>query len=211
MIALIAGSTGLVGSFLLKQLSESEQYTEIISLVRKSTNIQITKVTERVVDFDRLVEIKNLPDKVDTVFCCLGTTMKQAGSKSEFYKVDYEYVLNLAELAQKHQADTFVLNSALGADKNSAFFYNRVKGKIEEALHNLNFPNLIIVRPSLLLGKRNDERFGEKLGGLFFKCFGILFFGPLKKYKAVRGEAVAARMLKSSFKNGKHVIESDRI
>jgi len=211
MVALIAGSTGLVGGFLLKQLVDSNQYTEIVSLVRKPGNKPNHKVKELVINFDQLSDIEGLKDHIDVVFCCLGTTMKQAGSKSEFFKVDYEYVLELGKLAKIKNAHTFVLNSALGADKNSVFYYNRVKGQIEAALGELNFPNLIIVRPSLLLGKRIKERLGEKIGAFLFKFFSFIFIGSLKKYKAVSAENVAKSMFKASLKKGNLIIESDFI
>lgn len=211
MVALIAGSSGLVGNYLLKKLIESDQYTEIISLVRRPGNISNPKVRELVIDFDNLSEYASSIGNIDVAFCCLGTTMKQAGSKSQFYKVDFEYVYELGKLAKSLNAQTFVLNSALGADKNSLFFYNRVKGQIEDVLWGLNFPNLVFVRPSLLLGQRKEVRLGEKIGEYFFKWFRIFFVGFLRKYKAIPADTVAKSMLIASFKKGKHIIESNYI
>ena len=127
--ALIAGATGLVGSYLLRMLLQSDRYSKVIAVVRKPIEIKDTKLEQKVIDFDKLAVTPGLT--ADDIFCCLGTTMKKAGSKEKFYKVDYTYVVELAKVTSRQFASQFLVVSAMGTDKNSRFFYNRVKGEME--------------------------------------------------------------------------------
>lgn len=191
-IALVVGGSGLIGKQVVELLLANHVYSEIIVLVRKSFLSANKKLTEIVFDFDR-------PDptviRADDVFCCLGTTIKKAGSKEAFRKVDYTYPLTLADLALKNGAQQFLIVTALGADSGSMFFYNRVKGEVEEQLTKLNYPSLKIFQPSLLLGERNEHRAGEKLGEVLFGVVGFLMVGPLKKYRAIDSGKVARAMV----------------
>jgi uncharacterized protein YbjT (DUF2867 family) len=125
----------------------------------------------------------------------MGTTIKVAGSQDAFMKVDYTYVLNFAQLAKRNGIDKFIVVSSLGADKNSANFYLKVKGDVENDLTRLKFKNLIIVRPSMLLGDRKEFRLGELIGKKIMKGLAFLFVGKLKKYKAIEASTVAKAML----------------
>lgn len=205
--ALIAGATGLVGSHLLKKLLEDERYDKVIILIRKVIPLEHHKLEQIVFNFDKP---ENDLIKADDVYCCLGTTIGKAGSKKNFEKVDYSYILGIAGSALNNGANQFALVSSSGADKSSRIYYNRVKGKTEEALKQLNYPALLIFRPSMLLGERNEKRPGETFGKVLMNIFSFAI--PLK-YKAVDADKVAVAMINASNKNfsGIHIFESDLI
>jgi len=189
--ALIAGYTGLVGQEVLKILLSSKKYSRVIALGRRKIDLTHPKLEQQIVDFNSL----QIAEKIDVVFCCLGTTIKQAGSKENFRLVDFQFPLNLALTAKQQGADAFLIITAMGAKKSSMFFYNRVKGEVEEALEHLEFNKLEVLRPSLLLGKRQDSRILESLSIYFMKLLGFLFIGPLKNFKGIHAAAVARAMV----------------
>lgn len=158
--ALVAGASGLVGSLLLDELLAEARYSQVISLGRRALPRQEPRLVQRTVDFSRL-ESEPLP-LVDDAFCCLGTTIKKAGSREAFRAVDYEAVLAFARAAQRAGARRFLVVTALGADARSRVFYNRVKGEVEEALEGLGLECLVVAQPSLLLGERQESRPGER-------------------------------------------------
>ncbi len=210
--ALIVGSTGLIGGYLLEELKEKKLFKIVYVLSRRKLNDLDSAFENIVVDFETLNSVE-IPEKIDVVFCALGTTIKKAGSKPAFEKVDYEYVINSAELGKKFGATCFSLVSAIGADENSTFFYNRVKGKTENKLKSLGYERLQIVRPSLLGGERKEFRFGEKIAQLLSPLFSIFLIGKLKKYRMVHGRKVAQTMLSLYKDNALNhcIIESDKI
>jgi len=190
--AVIAGASGLIGKELVQKLINADQYRRIYVLSRKKSGLVNEKIVELVIDFEKINQLK-FEEPVDDVFCTLGTTMKQAGSRDNFKKVDFEYVVALANLGKLAGASKFLVISAMGADSKSAVFYNKVKGMTEEALIKIGFKQLVIFRPSLLLGKRTEVRFAERLSGAFMKAFNFLI--P-DNYKAIEAEKVAGSMLK---------------
>jgi uncharacterized protein YbjT (DUF2867 family) len=189
--AVIAGYTGLVGRHLLDLLLASDQYNKVIAVGRRALSIDNPKLEFQIVNFDKL----SLSGQVDDVFCCLGTTMKKAGSKEKFRIVDFQFPLNLALEAKNKGAKSFILVTANGANKNSIFFYNRVKGEAEEAIEQLKFDKLEIVRPSLLLGDRKESRFLEDVGQAVARAVGVLFVGPLQNVKGISAKTVARAMI----------------
>lgn len=191
--ALIVGATGLVGSHLVKLLCDNPSYVSVTALVRNELPFEHKKLTVRQVNFDHLSEVDI--QFVDDVFCCLGTTRKKAGSRDEFEKVDVVYPLTVAQLAKRAGAHHFVVISAMGASEKSFAYYNRVKGKLEQQLEALDFPRLSIVRPSLLVGKREEFRMGEKSGEAVLKVANPLLIGPLKRYRSIEASQVAIAML----------------
>jgi uncharacterized protein YbjT (DUF2867 family) len=209
--ALIAGASGLVGSQLLRLLLHNERYSHVIALVRKPLPMQHPKLEQRVISFDKLHLLEDIA--ADDVFCTLGTTMKIAGSKENFYRVDYTYVIQLAETAAKLGADKFLVVSAMGANADSVFFYNQVKGKMENTLRQMPFNAVHIFQPSLLLGERTQKRTGEKIGEFLMNVFSFALTGPFKKYRAISAEKVAQAMLQAALQNqsGVHVHLSDEI
>lgn len=210
--ALLAGGTGLVGSHLLALLVESQAFDEIKVIQRKEGDIQNKDVSAIIVDYNCLSDFREQLS-ADVIFCCLGTTMKKAGSKDQFYKVDYTYPYELAKLSSENGSRQFNIITASGADSGSYFYYNRVKGEIENALRGMMFQNLNIFRPSLLLGQRNEQRFGEQIGAAVAKLVNPLLQGGMKKYRAIQAETVAWAMLQTSLEklDGVNVYESDAI
>ena len=210
--ALVAGGTGLVGTHLLDKLIESKDYSEIKILIRKGSTYQNDQASVLEVDYDQLSDYKNIL-KADVVFCCLGTTMKKAGSKEQFYKVDFTYTFELAKIAQENKCEQFNLITASGANSGSMFYYNKVKGEIENAISQLELTSVNIFRPSLLLGKRNEQRSGEQFGGIMAKFINPLLVGKLRKHRAIHAEIVAGAMVKVSLEKQKGIrfIESDVI
>ena len=192
--ALLVGATGLVGGFVLEQLLEDAYYDSVVVLSRKSLQLQHTKLKEVLVNFDQLENYTN-DIKADVVFCCLGTTIKAAGSQEAFKKVDYEYPLRVAEIAKQNGASAFLIVTALGAAKSSIIFYNRVKGEVEEAIGNLHFDAFHILQPSLIIGERKESRTGEGIAQTLSPIYDTLMFGPLTKYKSIKAEQIAKAMI----------------
>jgi uncharacterized protein YbjT (DUF2867 family) len=193
--ALLVGANGLVGSELLKFLLEAREYQKVIVFVRRSLGINHPKYEERLVDFEKLH--KHRADFcVQDVFCCLGTTIKKAKTQATFKKVDVDYPLELARLAQEFNVEKFLIISSMGADVKSKVFYSRMKGLIEDELIKLRLKSLHIFRPSLLLGNRREFRIGETIGGMLAKGLSFTFIGPLMKYKPITARNVAKAMYK---------------
>jgi uncharacterized protein YbjT (DUF2867 family) len=210
--ALLLGATGLVGGELLTLLLADPEYGRVTVLVRRNLPRMHAKLVQRVVDFKDLSKAADAY-KVDDVFCCLGTTIKKAGSQEAFRVVDYEYPLESAKLAARQGAGQYLLITALGADAKSSVFYNRVKGEVEDAVGKLPLKSLHIFRPSLLLGDRQESRTGEKLATAVMKPLGFLLVGPLKKYRGIQASTVAQAMLRTAKRNvaGRHAYNSDVI
>ncbi len=212
-VALVAGATGLIGSKIVHLLSEDDYYDEIIILLRKVDPLSnLPRVRGIIIDFQNLNEGLKSINPTD-VFCCLGTTMKKAGNKEAFKLVDYKYPKELADVTHKNNAKTFLVVSSLGARSNSLFFYNRVKGEVEEALKKIGFQSLYIFRPSLLLGERQEKRLGEDVAKKMYAMLDKIFVGPLKKYSGIEASQVALSMMRmaKSDKPGIVVLESDEI
>lgn len=211
-IALIAGSTGLIGRQLLSLLLEDAKYSQVISVSRRSTGISSSKLVEVITSFDNLNEVA-AQLKADDIFICLGSTLKKAGSKELFKRYDYTYPLELAKICFNNDAKQLSLVSAMGADSDSTFFYSRVKGDLETAVINLGYETTNILRPSLLIGEREDERTMESIAQQFYKSLGWVFVGPAKKYKAIDGDTVASAMLNITNSNltGVTIFDSNEI
>jgi len=191
--ALVFGSSGLVGSALLPILLDSKEYACVKVFVRKSLHFQHQKLEEIIIDFDKPASYESHLQG-DDLYICLGTTMAKAGSKEAFYKIDYNYVIEVATSAAGNHVKKLCLISALGADVTSGIFYSKVKGEVERAISGLAFEAIHIVRPSLLMGDRNEKRPGERIGIILSKVFNFIFVGPLKKYKGVTDTSVAKAM-----------------
>ncbi|SFF04714.1 Uncharacterized conserved protein YbjT, contains NAD(P)-binding and DUF2867 domains [Paenibacillus algorifonticola] len=210
--AVVAGATGLIGKELVQLLLNDPAYTSITSLVRRRTDIVHPKLMEQVIDFDQLQQVDVQLDGAD-VFCTLGTTIKKAGSQEAFRKVDYQYPLSLGQLASRQGAKQLLLVSAIGANPSSRAFYTRVKGEVEEALRSLELPALHIFRPSLLLGKREEFRFGERIAASLSGLLSPLFSGALRKYAPVQASSVAKAMIFAAKSNqaGNHIHENEQL
>ncbi|MBD2766579.1 NAD-dependent epimerase/dehydratase family protein [Hymenobacter sp. BT664] len=210
--ALLAGASGLIGSHLLPQLLASERYAKVIVVGRRPVPLLHPKLTQVVTELDRLEDVR-LRLIADDVFCCLGTTMRQAGSREAFYRVDFLYVVALAALTASNFAAQFLVVSSLGADAESRVYYSRVKGEMEAAVRSLPFRAIHIFRPSLLLGQRAQLRLGERVAAVALRVLRPLMRGPLRQYRAVDAATVAAAMLRAAEEEGAgaHVHLSNKI
>lgn len=210
--ALLAGASGLVGSELLQILINSPQYNHLKILVRHPLEITHEKLEQIIVDFDHLDAYTQHFD-VDDVFCCLGTTIKKAGSQDAFKKVDYEYPLKMAELAKSQQVKNFLVITALGADSDSKVFYSRTKGQLQVRLKKIGLTALHIFQPSLLLGDRKEFRLGEKAASTLSPIVSRLLTGKMEKYKPVEAKSVALAMYEVAQieRTGNYTYPSNRI
>ncbi|OWP63598.1 oxidoreductase [Hymenobacter amundsenii] len=199
--ALIAGASGLIGHQLLPLLLASERYSRVIALVRTPLPLVHEKLEQRVVAFDRLADYQTQL-VADDVFCCLGTTMRQAGSREAFYQVDFTYVTELARLAAANFGGQLLVVSSLGAHLHARSYYARVKGEMEAAVQQTSFRAIHIFRPSLLLGHRADPRFGERVAGALLGLLHPVLRGPLRPYRAIGADTVARAMLRAAEEDG---------
>ena len=192
--AILFGGSGLVGGYCLDLLLDSPIYAKVLCFGRKKLNKEHRKLEQFVIDFDNLAQSKNLIRGND-LFCTLGTTIKKAGSQEVFRKVDFEYPKEIATIAAKNGISQFILVSSVGADSKSKVFYSQVKGELEDAIKELPFWGIHILRPSMLLGKRGESRPFEKIGIFFSKGIDFLVGDLLGKYQPVKAEDVAKAMI----------------
>lgn len=208
MIALIAGSSGLVGRHLTELLLNDPAYDAVYTLVRQAGRVAAHPTLHEIVfDFDAFTP--TLP-QADHVFCCLGSTMAKAGSKEAFSRIDHDYPVRLGEVCRQAGSRVYALVSAMGANSHSGIFYNKVKGQTEADLGQLGYAHLGIFRPSMLLGERTENRPAERMGQAVMKA---LHFLIPARYKAVDAGAVA-RAMRDYAANpapGISIMESDEI
>jgi len=195
--AIIIGSTGLIGKMLLELLEQDENFTQILALVRKPTKSINKKTTFIETNFNKLDTIASFIDG-DCLFICIGSTIKKAGSKEAFLKIDYDIPVDVAYIAIKNGVKSCIVVSSIGANPDSTNFYLQTKGKMEQAIQKLGFQNTVFMRPSLLFGKREEFRLGELIGKFVMKIIGPFFIGPLKKYRGIEAKIVAKAMLKTT-------------
>lgn len=211
--AIIAGASGLVGGFLLSELLASPDYGRVVAVGRRPLAVAHPKLEQVTADFAALEEVADRL-RGDDAFCCLGTTMRKAGSPENFRAVDHRAVLAFAWMTQRGGARRFFLVSALGANAGSRFLYNRVKGETEVAVGVMGFAATWIFRPSLLLGPRKEFRPGERVGGSVMRLVGPLLVASWRRYRAVDAVRVARAMMccaKGIEARGVQVVESDEI
>lgn len=189
--AVLLGATGLVGKALLQQLLDRGTYA-VKGFVRRSTGITHPNLEEHLVDFDRLPEWTELIQG-EVLFIAMGTTRRKAGSKAAQYKVDYTYPYEVAQKAASAGFKHCVLVSSIGANARSRLFYLRIKGELEEALKGLHFPQLTILRPSLLTGEREEKRWMEEMAGTWMPRL-IRLFPALSGRRPIPGSLVARAM-----------------
>ena len=209
--ALLFGATGLVGSHLLNLLISNNNYSKIKVFVRSSIELNDPKIEIIQTDFNNL---KNHREDIkgDDCFFCIGTTKKNSPDKNEYKRVELEVPKQVAQIAKSNLVNSFVFVSSGYADPKSSGDYLKFKGLVEEDLIRLNFPKLGIMRPSFLLGARQEKRVGEKIGIFIFKLLSPLFLGPLKKMKPIHSETVAKAMIAITQNNhSKIIFESNEI
>ena len=195
MKAIVIGGTGMVGKQLLKQLTENDTYSDVVSLVRRPGNLSHAKLKEEVINFDRLNDYAGLING-DVLYSTLGTTIAQAKTKEAQFKVDYTYQLSVAEIAAANGITSYVLVSSAGASSTSTLFYPNMKGKLDDAVRKLPFNVISILRPGQLDGIREEKRVTEKisLSVMYF----LNRFGLLKRYKPIQAHEVAHAMINAA-------------
>ena len=209
--ALIFGSSGLIGNHLLELILKDNNYNKIKLFVRSDLTDVNSKIEIIKTDFNN---IENHKDKIvgDDCFFCIGTTRKNTPDKNEYIKIEYNLPIEVAKIAKSNSINNFIYISSLGANPNAASLYLKNKGQTEQELIKLNFMNLSILRPSILLGNRKENRVGEKIGIFAMKTLSPLFLGNMKKYKPIKVEYVSKAMLQVAKKDyQKNIFESDEI
>ena len=203
-IALVAGATGLVGGFLINALIEAPEYARVFALTRRPFAKDHAKLANRIVVFGRMAEqLKGLT--ANDAFCCIGTTIAEAGSQEAFREADVDAVLLFAQAARAAQATRFVVVSSVGADSKSKKFYLRTKGEMEEAVTGLGFASVDIMQPSLLLGPRKAMRPLEITGRVFAPLLNPLLTGTREQYRAISADTVARGMVGAARRGGRGI------
>ena len=209
--ALIFGSSGLVGGQLLNKLIKDTNYSKIKLFVRSVPEISDSKVHIIKTDFNNLQNQKE-DIRGDDCFFCIGTTKQNSPDQDEYRRVELDIPIEIAKIAKSNLVNTFIFVSALYANPKSLGDYVRFKGLVEEELKRLNFPKLVLMRPSFLMGDRKEKRIGEKIGIFVFKLLSPLLLGPLKKMRPIPSETVAKAMIRAANKNlEKNIFESNEI
>ena len=209
--ALLFGSTGLVGGHVLNYLIQNSNYSKIKLFVRSFTGINNPKIEIIKTDFNNLN--KHVEDiKGDECFCCIGTTKKKSPNKNEYQKIELDIPKKIAQIAKSNSVKSFFFVSSGYANPKSSGEYLKFKGLVEEEIKNLNFDKIGIMRPSFLLGERQEERIGEKFGIIIFKLLTPILIGPFRKMRPIQSEIVARAMIKLANENiDQSVFESNEI
>jgi uncharacterized protein YbjT (DUF2867 family) len=209
MIVAIAGATGLTGHYCLEFLLLQIRITKVIAIGRKSTGIKNPKLEEIILTDNKL----NTSIIADSFICCLGTTIKKAGSKDAFSEIDFQLPIYLANNLHENGCKVAAIVSAMGADETSAFFYNQVKGKMEVEMEKIGFESLSIFRPSIIDGPRKEKRLGEKVGLAVMKFISPIFIGSLKNYKPIHAKIIGKSLMVAVLKkiSGVKIYASDEI
>ena len=211
--AIVFGATGLIGTSLINELIVSARYDQIMIFVRKRSPFYgREKIRETIVNFEKLSEIGALITG-DDLFICLGTTIKKAGSVKKMEEIDRDLPVKIASIASDNGIKRIAVVSSIGAAADSANYYLRIKGEMEQGIMALNFDTIAIVRPSMLLGKRNEKRIKEYFGKMFLILISPLLFGKLLKYRGISGTRVAKAMMKILENNhpAKKIFESNEL
>jgi uncharacterized protein YbjT (DUF2867 family) len=197
--AVIAGASGLVGGFCLRELLDEPAFGRVLSLGRRSLPHTHPKLTQIATSFDEFPALPSLEDAA--VFCALGTTIRKSGSQEAFRRVDHDYPLRLGEICRRQGASSYALVSSVGADKNSSNFYLRVKGELEDNLRALSYPALHIFEPGFLMGERQEHRAGERIGIAVASVLQHALLGPFNKYRPILASEVGRAMVQAVLRN----------
>lgn len=210
-VAVVAGATGLVGRYLMEVLLEDSFYDHIVTLARRPVERFERKLEQRLVDFERL-RAEDVAGATH-LFCCIGSTIKKAGSQAAFRRIDYDYPLQFAHLGQEAGARRLMLISSVGADPSAGSFYLRVKGELERDLEAIDFEATHIFRPAVLLGRRQEERPGEQWAARLSRAFEWMMAGGLSKYRPMPAGVLAASMAAAGERGepGRHVHHYEQI
>lgn len=183
---------------MVKLLVSRGDYSRVIVLVRRKLQTEHERLEQLVVDYDRLEELPGHLFENSDVYCTLGTTREKAGSKEQFERVDYSYPMALGRLAKRHGAAQMLIVTAMGSNESSLFFYAKVKGRVEKELQQMRLRKLHIFRPSLILGDRQEHRWGELAAARLYARFPFVFGGTKSKYRPITAREIAEGMLSSA-------------
>lgn len=194
-VALVTGATGLVGKALIRLLLTKDYYSKIIVLSRRELQIKDNRIQLVLLeDFDQMATVADKLNAHD-VYCALGSTLAQAGSKEKFVKIDKDWPLELARITKAQPLfEQFLMVTAVGANADSPLFYNRVKGEVEDELIKMDLKALKIFQPSLLLGYRDEFRWKEEIMKFFSSVLSFFMVGSKKTLWSIRGSEVAEAM-----------------
>jgi len=211
--ALVIGSTGLIGQELCEKLALNEKYSVIYAIVRKRFNFHSQKIKQIICDNNNYAEVIPTSIQVDQYFVCIGSTKKKTPNKKQYRLIDLEYPLGVGRLIKNNGCSSCYLISAIGANSNSRNFYLSLKGEVEDSFIRLGFEQLHILRPSLLVGKRNENRIGEKLSAYLLKILNPFLLGKLRKYQSIQSTQVVEALISLASKknSGYHIYSSDQI
>ncbi len=209
--ALVFGSSGLVGGYLLSQLIENDNYNKIKIFVRSEPENNDPKVEIIKTNFNNLENHKE-DIKGNDCFFCIGTTRKNSPNQNEYKRIELNIPKQIAQIAKSNFIKSFFFVSSGYADPKSSGDYLKYKGLVEEEIKNLNFDKIGIMRPSFLLGNRKEKRIGEKLGIILFKLLTPILVGPLRKMRPIKAEIVAKAMINLANENiNQSIFESNEI
>mgnify|MGYP006282414343 CR=1 FL=1 len=209
--AIVFGATGLVGSELLNVLIRDIRYRAVKVFTRNELNIEHIKVIEKIVDVEDVDSYSDLL-KGDDLYICIGTTRGKAGSVDKMEDIDRNLPVRIAKAALRMGVQNVALVSSIGASAASRNYYYRIKGRMEEDILELEFKRKVILRPSILLGKRSEFRLLESLGKSMVKALGFMLRGKREKYRGIKASYVAEAMVKElNNLNGRTIYESDEI
>lgn len=194
---LVLGSTGLVGNRLIQHLSRNN--LEAIALTRRKIKNLPNNINELIIDFNSSLKEVSFPE-CDHLCVCMGTTIKNAGSREGFKKVDLDYCVNIAIRAQKIGVSQISIISSIGADDQSRNFYLRIKGMLIKKILTMGFDTVNIYLPGLLIGKRIEKRFLESIGQKIAPIIDPLLVGKMKKYRSIKADSIAAHMIRPKTK-----------
>jgi uncharacterized protein YbjT (DUF2867 family) len=193
-VAIVFGATGLVGRALVTELSDHFLYSSVVVFNRSHENYDQLRIREYVIDFSRLDEYAHLIAG-DDLYICLGTTIRKAGSVAAMELIDRDLPVRIARMAVANGVSRIAVVSSLGANPRSRNYYLRIKGEMESEMQKMPFTRVVLARPSILFGPRKEFRFGEMIGKGFMKAIGLLFIGPLKKYRGIDAQCVARALI----------------
>lgn len=210
--AIVIGATGLTGKHIVNFLLESDMYEKVVIFSRRKLQIDDPKLLTHLIDFDHIDEWSHLIQG-DDLFSAMGTTLRQAGNKDAFFKVDYTYQANFIEKASANGVTRLFLISAPGVSHKSTVLYNRVKAKLDDFVKTLNFETLVFFRPSIIHGEREISRLGERVGESILN-FTSKWVPGMKKFKPISGEELGHAIVNcatSELSKGIHDIEWNKI
>jgi len=210
--ALIAGASGFTGNKLMHLLLKDGAYSTVYALVRKYVDVEHPKLVQILVEYESLTA-EELPDGIDDAFCCLGTTIRKAQTRENFRKVDFEYITRFAKLCEQKKVSALHLISSIGASPHSVFYYQKVKGEVECFVTSLDISTVVIYRPSVIYGGREEFRLGEGLSAWVSRVFEFAFVGKLRRIKAITGDQLAGAicMFSRNSRPGRWILESEEI